>query len=146
MSKTKTFPSNVLSALRDGFRLSTWMPMLHDIAQIPARVHALLIMLTLSMTQHAMAAGLSGFFSGWTQVTKDAGTFAINLGMLLGVFAFLYGAWMMVKKGMSQRDDIEWKSILWPMGGGAFLTVLLYGLQLVVETSGASKSDMGRTL
>jgi uncharacterized membrane protein YdcZ (DUF606 family) len=66
--------------------------------------------------------------------------------MVVGIGSVLYGLVMLVKKGLGRGDDIEWRQVMWPLIGGALASILLYVIQAVVEESGASKDDMGRTL
>jgi uncharacterized membrane-anchored protein len=120
-----------------------WLAM-HEVAQLPNRIHVWVFTASLFISTHAMAAGVTGFFTGW----KSAFTTLIELillaGMLVGVGAVLYGLVNLIKKGMGRGEDMEWGKILWPIVGGALATILLYVIQSVVEESGASRSDMGR--
>ncbi|MBQ0916916.1 hypothetical protein KBW71_00430 [Hydrogenophaga aromaticivorans] len=119
---------------------------IHEVAMLPARLHAIVFLLSMSAASHVHAAGVTGFFEGWTEAIKALGNLLLQGGMVVGIGSVLYGLVMLVKKGLGRGDDIEWRQVMWPLIGGALASILLYVIQAVVEESGASKDDMGRTL
>ena len=109
----------------------------HDTALLPRRVHVAVASFALFVSTHAMASGVTGFFTGWRNAIQ-AGIELVILGaMLVGICFVLYGLINLGKKGMGRGDDIEWSKITWPIIGGALATVLLYVIQSVVEEGGA---------
>lgn len=117
----------------------------HDTGMLPGKVHAAVFGLSLLVSTHAMAAGVSGFFAGWKSAMTNLLDLVLLGGMVVGICSIFYGLMQLVKKGMNRGEDIEWSKISWPIIGGALLTTILYVAQAVVEEGGASKSDMGRT-
>lgn len=137
------------SVFKPSFNVSTLKAKLtafaHDTALLPRRVHVAVASFALFVSTHAMASGVTGFFTGWRNAIQ-AGIELVILGaMLVGICFVLYGLINLGKKGMGRGDDIEWSKITWPIIGGALATVLLYVIQSVVEEGGASRSDMGRS-
>lgn len=118
--------------------------LVHDSAMLPGKVHAVIFTLSLGLSTHAMAAGVTGFFTGWKGAINALIELLLLGGMLVGIGACLYGVMNLIKKGMNRGEDIEWSKVTWPIIGGALATVLLFLIQAVVEEGGASKSDMGR--
>jgi hypothetical protein len=117
-----------------------------EASRLPVKAHILIASLAMMASTKAMAAGgLAGFFVGW----KAAGTALMDFmtlgGMVVGVCFVLYGLVNLGKKGMGRGDDIEWSKVIWPIVGGALASILMYVMLTVVETGGASKSDMGRS-
>lgn len=117
----------------------------HDTAMLPVKVHAAVFMLSMAITGHAQAAGVTGFFSGFTGAISAAILLILQAAQLMGVGAVLYGLYNLAKKGMNRGEDIEWSKVLYPILGGALLTIIFYVIQSVVEEGGASRTDMGRT-
>ena len=119
--------------------------LIHDCALLPSRAHAAIFTLSLLVSRQAMATGITGFFTGWTAAINAITTLILNLGMMMGVGACMYGLWQLTKKGMNRGEEVEWSKITWPLIGGALLTIILFVIQAVVEQGGGSRSDMGRT-
>ncbi|MES2977560.1 MAG: DUF6750 family protein [Pseudomonadota bacterium] len=113
------------------------------------RIHMVVLLALVSAVSRAQAqtrgAGVTGFFTGWKSALGAATDLILLGGLLAGVAGVLYGMVMMIKKGLGRGDDIEWRQVLWPIIGGGLATIILFVIQSVVEESGASRSDMGRT-
>ena len=116
----------------------------HDTALIPIKVHATVFLLSMAITNQAQAAGVTGFFSGFTTAINSAILLILQAAQLMGVGAVLYGLYNLAKKGMNRGEDIEWSKVLYPILGGAMLTIIFYVIQSVVEEGGANRSDIGR--
>lgn len=117
----------------------------HDTAMLPTKVHATVFVLSLAIAGHAQAAGITGFFSGFTNAINAGILLILQVAQLIGISSVLYGLYNLAKKGMNRGEDIEWSKVLYPILGGALLTIIFYVIQAVVEEGGASKSDIGRT-
>ena len=111
--------------------------MAREMAKVPAKIYMMLLILSSNM---AHAAGL---FTGWRGAINSISSLLVLAATLVGIGAVLYGLVNLVKKGMGRGDDIEWREIIWPLGGGAMLTVLMYVVDGLVIESGASQTDMG---
>ena len=118
----------------------------HDIAVLPSKVHAGVFTVALLVSTSAAAQGVTGFFRGWSSALNEIISLTLLAGMMVGVLFVLYGLINLAKKGMNRGEDIEASKIVWPIIGGALATITLYVIRLVVEESGASRSDMGRQL
>lgn len=123
-----------------------WMVHVHEAALLPAKVHAAIMTVALMVSTSAHAAGVTGFLKGWGDAANEVIRLTLLVGMMAGICFALYGIFNLAKKGMNRGDDITWGQVLWPVGGGALATIVLYVIQAVVEESGASRSDMGRQL
>lgn len=117
----------------------------HDVAMFSPKVHASVFTLSMLLSSHAEAAGVTGFFTGFTGATSAGTLLVLQIAQFMGVAAVLYGLFNLAKKGMNRGEDIEWSKVLYPLLGGALLTIIFYVIQSVVEEGGASRSDMGRT-
>ena len=98
---------------------------IHEVAMLPRKVHVALFALSITLSGHAMAAGVTGFFTGWRSGVNALIQLVLLIGMAVGIIAVLYGIIQMIKKGMGRGDDIEWGKIMWPIMGGALATVVL---------------------
>ena len=118
---------------------------IYDCSVLPRKVHAAIFSISMLICGQASAAGISGFFTGWTGAINSGILLILQVAQLLGVAAVLYGLYNLAKKGMNRGEDIEWSKVLYPILGGALLTIIFYVIQSVVEEGGASRSDIGRT-
>lgn len=109
----------------------------HEMSRVPMKIYFFLLFLGASQVHAA------GLFSGWRGAINQLISLLILAATLVGIGAVLYGLVNLVKKGMGRGDDIEWREVLWPLVGGALLTVLMYVVDGLVVESGASQSDMG---
>lgn len=141
MNISKSFSALHLKCLKLGAKIGL---SIHDTAMLPAKVHAAVFVLSLAVTGHAQAAGITGFFTGFTGAINAAILLILQAAQLMGVAAVLYGLYNLAKKGMNRGEDVEWSKVLYPILGGALLTIIFYVIQSVVEEGGASKSDIGR--
>lgn len=113
----------------------------HEMSRVPMKLYFLLMTLASSPYVQAQAAG--GLFTGWRGAMNQIISLLVLAATLTGIGAVLYGLVNLVKKGMGRGDDIEWREIIWPLGGGAMLTVLMYVVDGLVVESGSSQADMG---
>lgn len=129
------------------FQLVKWFKyQVLEASQLPVKVHTIVATFAVLVSTKAMAAGgIAGFFTGWRAAGTALMDFMTLGGMVVGVIFVLYGLINLGKKGMGRGDDIEWSKVLWPIIGGGLASILMYVMQTVVETGGASKSDMGRS-
>lgn len=115
----------------------------HEFAQIPTKFYVAAA-LSIPAASHAIQ-GSGGLFTGWKNAMNDIIGLLVLAATLAGIGAVLYGLTQLVKKGMGRGDDVEWRQVYWPLGGGAMLTVLMYMVRGLVVESGAAESDMGVT-
>ena len=117
---------------------------IHDTALLPTKVHVGVFTLSMVITSHASAAGVTNFFTGFTGAINAAILLVLQAAQLMGVGSVLYGLYSLAKKGMNRGEDIEWSKVMYPIGGGAMLTVIFFVIEAVVVEGGASKADIGR--
>lgn len=114
----------------------------HALSQIPTKIYVLGFYVGIvAMPQLGHAAG--PLFSGWRATINSIISLLVLAALLAGIGAVLYGMTMLVKKGMGRGDDVEWRQIYWPLGGGAMLTVLMYVVDGLVEEGGGTVTEMG---
>lgn len=92
----------------------------------------------------AQATSTSSFFTGWKNSINALIELVILASVLAGVSSVLYGLFQLVKKGMGRGEDVEWRQVLWPLAGGALLTVLMYVISLIIADGGGATTDIGR--
>ena len=114
----------------------------HQISRLPTKMYVFGVYVGMA-TASGAASAAGGLFTGWRGAMNDIIGLLILAAMLAGIGAVLYGLTQLVKKGMGRGDDVEWREIYWPLGGGAMLTVLMYMVEGLVGESGAGVSDMG---
>lgn len=113
----------------------------HTLSRVPTKIYILGVYVGIAASSgHANAAGL---MTGWRDMINETISLLTVVATLAGIGAVLYGLTQLVKKGMGRGDDIEWREIMWPLVGGASLTVLMYVVDGLVVESGAQTSDMG---
>ena len=109
----------------------------HEMSKVPAKIYVFLMLLS------AHVAHAQSLFSGWKGALNEIISLVVLAATLAGIGAVLFGLTQLVKKGMGHGDDVEWRQIIWPLGGGAMLTVLMYVVDGLVGESGSSTTDMG---
>lgn len=117
---------------------------LHDMAQLPTKVYILATYIWINLSVSVAHATQSSLFTGWHEMMLKIVQLLISAALLAGVGAVLYGLTQLVKKGMGRGDDVEWRQVYWPLGGGAMLATLMYMVEGLVAESGAGANDLGR--
>lgn len=115
----------------------------HQLSRVPTKIY--IFGAYVGMAVSSGHAGAAGLLTGWRSMINEGISLIILVAMLVGIGAVMFGLIQLVKKGMGRGDDIEWREILWPLVGGAALTVLMYVVDGLVVESGAAEGDMGAT-